>query len=582
MPYPESRRGSLGLPVRPSMFRDLRRQYSHDAATSKENRPDSRYVYGDEGAFGEAVGGIGVPVIGAVGGAVGGADPFGRSLYQRITGNGGDTTERVLPQIPTVPKQTPRSISGFNAFSAFTSRLIPDLSKFRSQPSTEHPLEQQQPPHRHQLPQQPQPSRHYLSSDNSILPGTSGQQSLSTDPSSLNHSVPSRRLSAQMMPSNLEGAERLSRTGMGSSFDDHHFHPSTNDPWNLPNNPMVGEAASHGSITGGGVRTSGESDGSVGSGYQRHHKQLPAVPFPGKPGIMSSTANVATGSGVTTVPNNPGSSEPPRVFLSSNLYSSDTNLVQGRVEAGGGHPHMPSMLHHHSLPPHLYSSSSTSHIHHLDRHQLHSSAPYLPHVPQSSTGVTGAASSLGPHALPSRRHPPPLLRGSSLTYPIQGGESDLIERNLSLGGVHNQHHRNAFETLRNDSLSSDQSSSPIGPGSSPTQHQHHPHGHHHLHHYRQQPEQPPTPIVRYTQPHHRTRSKGKRLQYQFSLSSSEEDFRNTPEHWANQKIDSENFHDDFSKCQRNLKREEILDAKIKKFLAVSIHYYYRISIKILI
>lgn len=99
--------------------------------------------------------------------------------------------------------------------------------------------------------------------------------------------------------------------------------------------------------------------------------------------------------------------------------------------------------------------------------------------------------------------------------------------------------RSAFDLLRNDSLSSDHSESYHG-----------------------------SPLHR---PVHRTRSKGKKLEYQFSLSSSDEEIRSSL-HFSGESY-PESFHDDFHKCRRNLKREEILDAKIKKFLAVSTNQF---------
>lgn len=81
---------------------------------------------------------------------------------------------------------------------------------------------------------------------------------------------------------------------------------------------------------------------------------------------------------------------------------------------------------------------------------------------------------------------------------------------------------------------------------------------------------------------HKLRTKGKKLEHQLSLSSSEEDIRSTPEFSTEE--DPESLGERY-KCQRNLKREEILDAKIKKFLAVNIilliqltHFYFKINI----
>ncbi|RWS30277.1 regulating synaptic membrane exocytosis protein 2-like protein [Leptotrombidium deliense] len=92
--------------------------------------------------------------------------------------------------------------------------------------------------------------------------------------------------------------------------------------------------------------------------------------------------------------------------------------------------------------------------------------------------------------------------------------------------------RTAGDTvLRNDSLSSDQSEN-VRPS-------------------------PPKP--------HKLRVKGKKPQQQFSLSSSEEELRSTPEFSTEE--DFENLSEKYVKCQRTLKREEILDAKIKRFLA---------------
>jgi hypothetical protein len=109
----------------------------------------------------------------------------------------------------------------------------------------------------------------------------------------------------------------------------------------------------------------------------------------------------------------------------------------------------------------------------------------------------------------------------------------------------NRRRSTAESVIRNDSLSSDQSECVRPP--------------------------PPKP--------HKNRNKlGKKLRPYSSLSSSDEEVRSTPECSTeeDQDIESESISekgehiDKNLKCQKIMKPEEILDAKIKKFLAVSI------------
>jgi hypothetical protein len=109
----------------------------------------------------------------------------------------------------------------------------------------------------------------------------------------------------------------------------------------------------------------------------------------------------------------------------------------------------------------------------------------------------------------------------------------------------NRRRSTAESVIRNDSLSSDQSECVRPP--------------------------PPKP--------HKNRNKlGKKLRPYCSLSSSDEEVRSTPEGSTeeDQDIESESISekgehiDKNLKCQKIMKPEEILDAKIKKFLAVSL------------
>lgn len=71
-------------------------------------------------------------------------------------------------------------------------------------------------------------------------------------------------------------------------------------------------------------------------------------------------------------------------------------------------------------------------------------------------------------------------------------------------------------------------------------------------------------------PHHRTtRVRREKIRQQFSLSSSEEELRSTPEFAEDDFYYQSLGEQSGLKCQKSLKREEILDAKIKRFLAVS-------------
>lgn len=194
----------------------------------------------------------------------------------------------------------------------------------------------------------------------------------------------------------------------------------------------------------------------------------------------------------------------------------------------------PSSHHYHAQPKQLplvpYTGASNR-----SKESILTSVPSLDPLDNSRGYASRSYTSNGYHSQqthhPSSHHTS-ISKGSSYYDPTFSTASDPRLRGPPSTTV-----RTAFDTIRNDSLSSDPSESFHG-----------------------------SPVHR---PVHRTRSKGKKLEYQFSLSSSDEEIRSSLTYSGENYPES--FHDNFHKCRRDLKREEILDAKIKKFLAVSIN-----------
>ena len=171
--------------------------------------------------------------------------------------------------------------------------------------------------------------------------------------------------------------------------------------------------------------------------------------------------------------------------------------------------------------------------------------PSIPNCGQPEPGVTDSQVYLSnqmPNQMPNQLY-------SSNGMQKKGGASLHVYSDQTRLHCHSGNRRRSTSEsiIRNDSLSSDQSECVRPP--------------------------PPKPYKARTQ-------SGKKLRPYSSLSSSDEDVRSTPECSTEEDLEiesesisekGEHFDRNLHKCQKIMKPEEILDAKIKKFLAVSHH-----------
>lgn len=266
----------------------------------------------------------------------------------------------------------------------------------------------------------------------------------------------------------------------------------------------------------------------TGSSHQYMQRAMPEVPDRGrrmKPATESELALTIVESGIGSDTAGSGKKLPRQ---GSRDLSRVENLGWSSMESGTG-----------TMPPGMVTGYESGPERGTGRRLLTHQNLSLGAAP---SGLSQSFAASGSAMMPLDQHG--VQPYATLTYPSSNVKRQLFSSN---GGARSRSsglldpssarlaaasRREAF--LRNESLSSDQS---------------------------EHVAQPPRP--------HRTRVKREKLRQQFSLSSSEEELRSTPEFAEDDFYYQSLGEQSGLKCQKSLKREEILDAKIKRFLAVS-------------
>lgn len=312
------------------------------------------------------------------------------------------------------------------------------------------------------------------------------------------------------------------RLSMQSSKD--LFKPSSSASGSTITGPVTGGEVIQNTGSEGGILEnwtswlfgksvpSHNSSGPSSSAHQHPHhyhaqpKQLPTVPYTGS---SSGGDNMM---GNMSIMSNQAPPPPPRTIKDSSIGTSVPS-EPGMDNRGYG-----------TRSSSLYTSNG--YHHHSSSHPSHH------HVPPSSSHLPHLTISKDSSSMAAGGGPPSYLDPTAAIYPTSALDARGF-RGTPLT------HRVALETIRNDSLSSDHSESFHG-----------------------------SPVHR---PMQRGRGKGKKLQHQFSLSSSDEEIPSGMNYVGGEEYPDESYRDNYPKCRRNSKRfEERLEAKIKKFLSVSV------------